>query len=84
MRHVAIALCYNDRIGRCVSYRIYQANVPDVKTIRLFIEQMRLLGYQHKRIVVDRGYCSWLNIYQLHHSGFKVIMAIKANMNEFK
>lgn len=84
MRHVAIALCYNDRIGRCVSYRIYRANVPDVKTIRLFIEQMRLLGYQHKRIVVDRGYCSWLNIYQLYKSGFKVVMAIKANMNEFK
>ncbi|NQT60612.1 MAG: transposase [Bacteroidetes bacterium] len=84
MRHVAIALCYNDRIGRCVSYRIYRANVPDVKTIRLFIEQMRLLGYPHKRIVVDRGYCSWLNIYQLYQSGFKVIMAMKANMNEFK
>jgi len=50
----------------------------------LFIEQMRLLGYPHKRIVVDRGYCSWLNIYQLYQSGFKVIMAMKANMNEFK
>ncbi|NQT58450.1 MAG: transposase [Bacteroidetes bacterium] len=84
MRHVAIALCYNDRIGRCVAYRIYRANVPDVKTIRLFIEQMRLLGYRHKRIVADRGYCSWLNIYQLYKAGFKVVMAMKANMKEFK
>ncbi len=84
MRHVAIAMCYNDRAGRCVAYRIYRANVPEVKTIRVFIEQMRSLGYQHTRIVTDRGYCSWANIYHLHQAGFKVIMAMRANMHEFK
>jgi transposase len=84
MKHVAIALCYNDRVGRCVSYRIYRANVPDVKTIRVFIEQMRSLGYQHKLIVADRGYCSWVNIYQLSAARFEVLMAMKANMREFK
>lgn len=67
LRHFAIAAVYSSRSGRCCYHRLYKGNIPDVNTIEDFCSTAAVLGLKGRRIVADRGFCSWRNIYLVKH-----------------
>ena len=85
LKHFAMAAVYSSKEGRCVYYRVYRGNIPDIKTIDHFVEVAKTMGYNFRRIVLDRGYCSWNNLYRLHYEcRYNVIMCLKSNMLVYK
>jgi len=84
LKHFAMAAVYSSHDGRCAYYRLYRGNIPDVKTIDNFVEVSKGLALHFRRIIIDRGYCSWSNLYKLHQEGkYQVIMCLKANLQVF-
>jgi len=85
LQHFAMAAVYSSYEGRCVYYRLYRGNIPDIKTIDNFVDVSKAMGFHFRRIVLDRGYCSWKNLYRLtYECNYKVIMCLKSNMRVFK
>ncbi len=85
LRHFAMAAVYSSYEGRCVYYRLYRGNIPDIKTIDNFVDVSKAMGFLFRRIVLDRGYCSWNNLYRLtYECNYEVIMCLKSNMRVFK
>ena len=85
LKHFAMAAVYSSKEGRCVYYRVYRGNIPDIKTIDHFVEVAKAMGYNFRRIALDRGYCSWNNLYRLHYEcRYDVIMCLKSNMLVYK
>ena len=85
LKHFAMAAVYSSKEGRCAYYRVYRGNIPDIKTIDHFVEVAKAMGYDFRRIVLDRSYCSWNNLYRLHYEcNYEVIMCLKSNMRVFK
>ena len=81
LRHFAMAAVYSSHEGRCAYYRLYRGNIPDIKTIDNFVDVSKAMGYNFRRIVLDRGYCSFNNLHRLHHEcRYGVIMCLKSNM----
>jgi len=80
-----MAAVYSSYEGRCGYYRLYRGNIPDIKTIDNFVDVSKAMGFHFRRIVLDRGYCSWNNLYRLtYECNYKVIMCLKSNMRVFK
>ncbi len=85
LKHFAMAAVYSSNEGRCAYYRLYRGNIPDIKTIDNFVEVSKAMGYNFRRIVLDRGYCSFSNLHRLHHEcRYDVIMCLKSNMVVYK
>lgn len=85
LKHFAMAAVYSSDEGRCAYYRVYRGNISDIKTIDNFVDVAKAMGYNFRRVVLDRGYCSWNNLYRLHHDcRYDVIMCIKSNMSVYK
>ena len=85
LKHFAMAAVYSSTERRCVYYRVYRGNIPDIKTIDNFVDVAKAMGYNFRRIVLDRGYCSWNNLYRLYYEcHYDVIMCLKANMLLYK
>ena len=85
LRHFAMAAVYSSNEGRCAYYRLYRGNIPDIKTIDNFVEVSRAMGFNFRRIVLDRGYCSFSNLYRLFYQcRYQVVMCLKANMLAYK
>lgn len=85
LKHFAMAsVCSSDE-GRCAYYRLYRGNIPDIQTIDNFVDVTKAMGYTFRRMVLDRGYCSWNNLHRLYHEcRYDVIMCIKSNMTVYK
>jgi len=83
LKHFALASIYSSHEARCAYYRLYRGNIPDIKTIDNFVEVAKSMNYHFRRIIVDRGYCSYNNLYKLHvQLGYEVIMCMKANLKD--
>jgi transposase len=80
-----MAAVYSSTERRCVYYRVYRGNIPYINTIDNFVDGAKAMGYNFHRIALDRGYCSWKNLYRLNFECFyDVIMCLKANMLVYK
>ncbi len=66
LKHLCIAAAHSSLTGKCGYYRLYRGNVPDVKTIDNFVDEMKEWGFSYKRMILDRGYMSMGNIHRLH------------------
>lgn len=85
LRHFAMAAVYSSNEGRCAYYRLYRGNIPDIKTIDNFVDVTKAMGYNFRRMVLDRGYCSYSNLHRLYHEcRYEVIMCMKSNMSVYK
>ena len=85
LKHFAMASVYSSKEGRCAYYRLYRGNIPDIKTIDNFVEVAKAMGFHFRRVALDRGYCSWNNLYRLHYAcQYDVIMCLKSNMLVYK
>jgi len=85
LKHFAMAAVYSSKERRCAYYRVYRGSIPDSKTIDNFADVAKAMGYNFRRIALDRGYCSFSNLQRLHHEcRYDVIMCIKSNMTVYE
>ena len=85
LKPFAMAAVYSSKEGRCAYYRVYRGNIPDIKTIDTFVDVAKAMGYNFRRVALDRGYCSWHNLYRLHYEcRYDVIMCMKSKMIVYK
>jgi len=85
LKHFGMAAVYSSREGRCAYYRLYRGNIPDVKTIDNFVDIAKAMGFNFRRVALDRGYCSYNNLLRLYHEcHYDVIMCMKSNMVVYK
>jgi transposase len=85
LKHFGMAAVYSSREGRCAYYRLYRGNIPDIKTIDNFVDTAKAMGFNFRRVALDRGYCAYNNLLRLHHEcHYDVIMCMKSNMVAYK
>lgn len=66
LEHFALASVYTEKTTMCSYYRLYRGNIPDIKTVKDFVDVAKGMGYTFSRLVFDRGYASYENIYLIH------------------
>ena len=70
---INLALLFGEESGLPFYYRKIAGNIPDVKTIREFIRELNILGYEKIKLVMDRGYYSAENINALYKEHMKFL-----------
>jgi hypothetical protein len=58
-------------------YRKLAGNLPDVKTLKKLLADMKTLGYEKVKVVLDRGFFSAANINDLYKNHMKFLIAAK-------
>lgn len=66
LKHLCIAAAHSSLTKKCGYYRLYRGNIPDIKTIDNFVDEMKGWGFSFKKSILDRGYMSMNNIHRLH------------------
>ena len=66
LKHLCIAAAHNSLTKKCGYYRLYRGNIPDIKTIDNFVDEMKGWEFSFKKSILDRGYMSMNNIHRLH------------------
>lgn len=64
--HFNLAAIHSSKSGMCSYYRLYRGNIPDIKTVEDLVEVAKAMDYNMDRILFDRGYGSWENIFLIH------------------
>ena len=70
---INLAMLFGEKSGLPFYYRKIAGNIPDVKTIREFIRELDILGYEKIKLVMDRGYYSAENINKLYKEHLKFL-----------
>jgi hypothetical protein len=82
--HFALAAVYAEKTSMCSYYRLYRGNIPDIKTVKDFVDVAKGMGYTFSRLVFDRGYASYENIYQIHSVlKSEVMVMLKSSFSVF-
>ena len=55
-------------------YRRLAGNIPDVKTVKVYLKELNLLGYSKVKLVKDRGFYSIENINALYKDHIKFVL----------
>jgi len=65
-------------------YRKLAGNIPDVKTLKKLLTDMKTLGYDKIKVVLDRGFFSAANINDLYRYHIKFLLGAKLSLNLVK
>ena len=78
---INLALLFGEESGLPFYYRKIAGNIPDVKTIREFIRELDILGYEKIKLVMDRGYYSAENINALYKEHMKFLCGTSTTLS---
>jgi len=80
--HFSLAAIYDTRTNMCGYYRLYRGNIPDVKTVGDFVEVAKAMNLSFGgKIIFDRGYTSWENIFLVHKKlKSEIMIMLKSNL----
>lgn len=78
---INLALLFGEESGLPFYYRKIAGNIPDVKTIREFIRELDILGYEKIKLVMDRGYYSAENINALYKEHLKFLCGTSTTLS---
>ena len=62
-------------------YKVFPGSIVDVKTIRNLIKDLKSLGREHFLLILDRGFYSKMNIWEMHRSGLDFIIGMPFTTN---
>lgn len=65
-------------------YRKLSGNIPDVKTIRVLLRDLDVLGYPKVKLVTDRGFYSADNVNGLYQNHIKFLMSASTSLSFVK
>ena len=83
LEHFSLSALYDTRTNMCGYYRLYRGNIPDVKTVSDLVDVANAMNLSfNNRLIFDRGYTSWENIYLVHKKlKSDVMMMVKSNFS---
>ncbi|SEQ65037.1 IS1634 family transposase [Butyrivibrio sp. TB] len=71
------AIAYDTKNREPLFYEIYPSSINDMSQFQCTVEKAKGYGYKKIGFVLDRGYFSKDNIYQLEDSGYSFVMMLK-------
>jgi len=71
------AIAYDTKNREPLFYEIYPGSINDMSQFQCTVEKAKGYGYKKIGFVLDRGYFSKDNIYQLEDSGYSFVMMLK-------
>lgn len=65
-------------------YRRLAGNIPDVKTVKVYLKELDVLGYSKVKVVKDRGFYSVENVNALYKNHIKFVIGGKTGVSFVK
>jgi len=65
-------------------YRKLAGNVPDAKTVKVYLKELDVLGYTKTKVVKDRGFYSVENVNALYKNHIKFVIGGKTSLSFVK
>lgn len=84
LAQINLALLFGQESGLPFYYRKLAGNIADVKTVRKLLTDLKTLGYNNIKLVMDRGFYSEDNVNGLFQAHYRFIMATKINLKYVK
>lgn len=77
---INLAMVFGEDSGLPFYYRQLAGNIPDSKTLRNLLADLKELGFTKVKLVMDRGFCSEDNINALYHDHLKFLLSVKMSL----
>jgi transposase len=77
---INLALLFGEDSNLPFYYRKLAGNIPDVKTLKELLEQMREIGFSKVKLVMDRGFYSESNVNACYKNHLKFLMAARMGL----
>ncbi|MFW6262517.1 MAG: IS1634 family transposase [Thermotogota bacterium] len=77
---INLAMVYGEDSGLPFYYRQLAGNIPDSKTLRNLLADLKELGFTKVKLVMDRGFYSEDNINALYHDHLKFLLSVKMSL----
>ena len=71
---INLALIFGEKSGLPFYFRKMAGNIPDVKTLKELLRELKALGFEKVKLVMDRGYYSTDNVNSLYKEHLKFII----------
>jgi transposase len=79
-----LLLLFGEKSNLPFYYRKLAGHVPDVKTLRVLLRDLDVLGYPKVKLVTDRGFYSQENINGLYQNHVKFLMSASTSLSFIK
>lgn len=81
---INLLLLFGQKSNLPFYYRKLAGNIPDVKTIRVLMRDLDVLGYPRVKLVTDRGFYSMDNVNGLYQNHIKFLMSASTSLSFVK
>lgn len=81
---INLSLVLDKDNGIPVMYDLFPGSISDVSTLSGTLKKIKAYGIQNYIAVMDRGFFSLANLYELMHNGISFVMAAKLQLNDLK
>jgi transposase len=78
---INLLLLFGEKSNLPFYYRKLAGNIPDVKTMRVLLRDLDVLGYPKVKLVTDRGFYSVDNVNGLYQSHVKFLMGASTSLS---
>jgi transposase len=80
LAQINLSLLFGQQSRLPFYYRKLAGNIPDVKTLKKLLADMKTLGYEKIKVVLDRGFFSAANINELYRHHIKFLIAARLSL----
>lgn len=81
---INLLLLFGQKSNLPFYYRKLAGNIPDVKTMRVLLRDLDVLGYPKVKLVTDRGFYSKDNVNGLYQNHIKFLMSASTSLSFVK
>lgn len=81
---INLLLLFGQKSNLPFYYRKLAGNIPDVKTLRVLMRDLDVLGYPKVKLVTDRGFYSVDNVNGLYQNHIKFLMSASTSLSFVK
>lgn len=81
---INLLLLFGEKSNLPFYYRKLAGNIPDVKTMRVLLRDLDVLGYPKVKLVTDRGFYSTENVNGLYRNHVKFLMSASTSLSFVK
>lgn len=81
---INLLLLFGQKSNLPFYYRKLAGNIPDVKTMRVLLRDLDVLGYPKVKLVTDRGFYSTDNVNGLYRNHVKFLMSASTSLSFVK
>jgi transposase len=81
---INLLLLFGEKSNLPFYYRKLAGNIPDVKTMRVLLRDLDVLGYPKVKLVADRGFYSVDNVNGLYQNHIKFLMGASTSLSFVK